>query len=442
MCKRGSVRQGIPLFALLIFLLSVGSLYGELREDPLELLISKSYDFPENTSVRKMYQDVIFSDYPRARMEPVRVLEDEETRKRVRFAIQSQNGSYYILFVNELDYSFPLYSKGTYIIKRNIQDGSFTQIKVFIQSHAESFVRIFPDGERVRLSLFLYGYPLYRDVLLPINIDTAAVVPFAKIIDLTSRIIDWELIFPNPNSYDNDLIVSMVQGIRNNLPLLKDEDDGAMDHEGRFVYIETMKEQDIQGFNCSGFAKWVVDGLYYPLTGSYMPIPLLKAKGIGDRGNRWSDRYEEEEDPYFGLDWTRNIAYQLCRASYPEKEVGKNFADVRNLPFFRYTDDLGYRVEHLQVILYLLSRQDPGHFYLASINDQTEDDVSIRKHFHVAIIFPYYTEDNRHRIAIFERNSEVDIDSFMGRYPRGYVHLVRIPVLSRFEFPMLNYAND
>ena len=90
---------------------------------------------------------------------------------------------------------------------------------------------------------------------------------------------------------------------------LKDSSSGAIDSEGNYT------KDSGNGLNCSGFAKWIVDGFYYPLTEGlserYMSLKLLREKHPEERGPKEILMYEDTRDPYFGLDFTRNMAVQL-----------------------------------------------------------------------------------------------------------------------------------
>jgi len=224
----------------------------------------------------------------------------------------------------------------------------------------------------------------------------------------------------------------MVERIRKDLPLLPDAEDGAMDKNGKLVFIKSAKSQErLPGFNCSGFAKWVADGLYKPRTGSYLDIEDLKKKQLSIRGNRITNRYEEERDPFFGLDWTRNIAQILSGSSDPEGQ------DVRNLPYGRYREDIGFPMDELKGILFYLAVREPGTFYLGSINREYGNEPILRQHYHIVVLFPYFLETGEFRVVVFERNVESDLASLNKRYPGDFIHLVRIEADTIFNPPRI-----
>jgi hypothetical protein len=214
----------------------------------------------------------------------------------------------------------------------------------------------------------------------------------------------------------------MVASLREQVALLPDMDDGAMDDEGRFVYIETGERSAAGGFNCSGFAKYVADGIYYPRHGRLMPIEPLKEKHPDHRGNSWTERFEEERDPYFGLDWIRNIAVMLGPGTGQDPEA----RDVRQVPHFSYVEDVGYPVRDLEALLYFLALEAPGDFYLASVNAEFGKDPPLRQHIHVVVLMPYLNRRGELVTAVFERNRETGVGSLLKRYPNEYIHLVSI----------------
>ena len=211
-----------------------------------------------------------------------------------------------------------------------------------------------------------------------------------------------------------------------------------MDEDGRLVFIESLVLQDQQpGFNCSGFAKWIVDGLYMGLYGSFLPIEPLKTKHVELRGHRWSEPREDDRDPYFGLDWTRNLATAVLSAERGGLEIHPEAADVRQIPFTEYVEDVGFPVSRLAQIMYLLAVRDPGYFYLASVNREFGSEPRLNQHVHVAVLFPYFDQDERFHVAVMERNVETTLESLDRRYHSDNVHLVRVRADVSYTPPLI-----
>jgi hypothetical protein len=361
-----------------------------------------------------------------------RILLQPETGSRVKFQILTQNNARYYLFLNETAAGYPIAARGNMIIKRSLEDGRFLQLKVFFRDRDDCFIRLFPQGSRCALDVFLLGHKLYQRVMLPLSFETLITAPFRQVIQLTAAAVDWPLLLHTGEGEADSRVEQVLQGIRPLLPGLPDFDDGAMDKAGRFVRIEDGLEVETGGLNCSGFAKWVVDGFYYPLTGRLLDPEALKEKHVGLRGNRWSDRYEEERDPYFGLDWSRNLALALAGARAPHFPGDPESCDVRESLFLRYTEDVGYPVRDLELLLYLESREHPGYIYIGSLNRDTGTNPALRQHFHLIVLFPYFDRRGSFRLAVLERNVETGLSSVLERYAADYVHLVRLDARGEF----------
>jgi hypothetical protein len=230
-----------------------------------------------------------------------------------------------------------------------------------------------------------------------------------------------------------------VMLLRTRLKSLRDAEDGAMDSDGRFVFIRdgSAQQPGKGGFNCSGFAKFVMDGFYKPLTGKLADVGALKERSLDARGNRWSSAYEEQRDPYFGLDWSRNLARVLAAARTGERLPPAEFADVRGLERFPYVEDVGYPIESLEAILYLLARREPGFLYIGSLNREAEDGTPVRQHHHLAVFFPYLDDKSVTRVVVMERNVETSLASLQKRFPRDSVHLVRVDSEGDFAPPQI-----
>ena len=349
----------------------------------------------------------------------------------------------------------PIYAQGSWIIKRSLADGRFLQAKVFLKSDPGVFLRIYPDGDRSRLDLVLYGGVIDREVPIPVPFERVCVSRMADIVDWTRDLVDWRLFSPRPGLYAN--VASMVAAIRERLGGLNYAADGALDAQGQAVQIRDGSPQAGKpGLNCSGFAKWVVDGFYGPLTGTYLDPRAMAERHIGSRGGDWSNVYEKSLDPYFGLDWTRNLARALAKAALPEEEHSLTGSDVNIAPFALFapstaepvnggsiyepynapTSSLGYAARGLKALLYVLAVRDPGDIYLASVARSSGGKLAgLWRHYHVAVLAPYFDENGEFRPVVFESDVETSVESLVSRAPDEMIHLVRISALSDFEPP-------
>lgn len=388
---------------------------------------------PENDEARRELEDLFYLPGTALLKTEDRILAQRSAGTRVKFQIQRQGKYLYYLFQNEEGSSYSVAGAGNYIIKRDLESGRFLQIKVFLRNHPGCFVRLFPKDNRTSMDVYLFGIAVDRGVLLPSQLQSLLTEPFTKVMALTKTTVQWERLLYRGGV--DALLLDHINHIQRILPSLSDRDDGAMDAECKFVYIESgLPQQGSGGLNCSGFAKWISDGFFFPLTGKYLEIETLKEKHFEYRGNRWSLRFEEERDPYFGLDWSRNLAVALWEALGYSTKSPEDY-DVRQVDYLRYREDVGFPVGELELLLFLEASSNPGQFYIGSLNREYGGEPVLRQHFHLVVLFPYFTASGAFRVAVFDRAQESSLEGIPRRFPGAYIHLVRLPLGDSFVPP-------
>jgi hypothetical protein len=334
-----------------------------------------------------------------------------------------------------------------------------------LRSDPGTFFRIYPDGDRSKLDLVVYGGVLGREVPLPVPFERAFAATMADIASWTGSLVDWSLFSPRVGMYRE--VRAFVAETRRRLPSLRYSDDGTLDDAGRPVYIATGAPQaSPTGLNCSGFAAWAADGFYRPLTGRLLDPKALAERRIEARATKAADRFESDLDPFFGLDWTRNIAKALLDARYPSRPHDLVESDVRISPFAlvasgvsgmpdavnggsayldypAYQRDLGYETTGLKSLLYVLALREPGSIYLASLSRKSGGAIpGLSRHYHVAVLAPYFEETGEFKVAAFESDVETSVEAIMARVPKDFVHLVRIKAERDYDPPALPDGAD
>jgi hypothetical protein len=405
---------------------------------------------PENSYVRSLYLDRILGPIEAARELSADVLNEPGYEHQVQFFVQEEKDIIYFCFYHGKDINFARPVTGSIVLQRSRATGRLMKMKIFYKDEADSYISIEPEGEdSSAMDILLLGDPMQQDIILPFSLEEAAAKPVAELMRSAAAYVDWSFYlpreeFPFPVLSGTD---DLVQQIRPYLGQLNDVDDGAIDVEGRFVYIEDgslQPEEGPVGLNCSGFAKWIVDGVLYPVTGGLLPIDRLKEPHLDYRGNRWSEKVEDAEDPYFGLDWTRNLAvealkvYTAADGSNGGPAGGSGHfdpeaADVDYLRYHEYEEDVGYSVERLKTVLYELARANPNSFYLGSVNELVHGGYELRKHLHVAVFFTWLDEKGGLQVSVMERTEETRLDEFIERYRGEFVHLVEVPHTGVFK---------
>jgi hypothetical protein len=394
---------------------------------------------PENLEVRQAYREVILGTLPENAAAPAAVLSQSDG-SLVQFRVERTGEALYSLFLNQEGAAFPIDSSGSWVIKRSLEDGGFLQAKVFFRSDPDCFVRLFPMGARTQMEVFLFGLPVARRAMLPAAFRELLSAPFARLLELSGTQVRWDLLLWRGEPAADRRQEELIRRIRSALGPLREADDGAMDEAGSYVRIAGGSRQAAGGgLNCSGFAKWVVDGFYAPLAGGrYLGLAELKQRHPQLRGNRWSERYEQARDPYFGLDWARNLASALA-AARGQPGSGPESHDVRRLDYLEYREDVGYPVEELELALFLEAVRHPGSLYLGSLNRELRGrpgEPVLRQHYHLAVFLPYFTPTGEFRAAVFDVGRESAPGDFRRRFAGHFVHLERLDASGEWVAPL------
>jgi len=448
--------------ALLIFTVSFTvQLYADLPSAKIE----------DDSSLRAVLRDSWFNETP-ARVQNKRA--EFHTLKggtRVQVRTESNADEFAIVLARELpgitggsseDSSFPGWAQGSWILTRRKSDGNPVRIRVFPRSDPYTYIQFRPFiDDKCQMDVVLYDAYLIRSMPLPVSFERAMILPVEEILAMAGARFPRKYFDPVPGMYRDTR--EFVSAVRAKLPELQFVDDGAIDENGNYVFINTLGYQNpafpaqAGGLNCSGFAKWIVDGILKPHTGKLLPVAPLK-EGFFSRGSSYTEPWEPIRDPFFGLDWIRNLASAagtILRssswASLAEFEVrAQPFSQVIQRqnggsairPYPGFLPDGGYGFEGLHALLYTLAIDEPGRIYLAAVNNELRAPITasnprglprIRQYFHIAVLVPYFDENGYFRIVVFESAAETSFNFFRNRYHGNYVNLVRIPVDGSFN---------
>lgn len=402
----------------------------------------------ENVEIRQLAEQTLLDlTFERASV-PSRFYIQKSSPISVTLFISKGQTEFFLDFVNNIPTTERQkkeprhYTRGSYFFEKNLSTNEFTRIKVFIQDNQDSYILVEPEDDyRSRLSVFIYGNRFYSNIPVPMGMRSVSISPLAKLMAVTRYQVDWASLF-QPAAYPEWQTVRwMIDQIQPQLAYVRLNGDGAQDEHGNFVFIENLQAQPTasRGFNCSGFVKWIIDGLYKPLTqqGNLIPIEPLKREGLRESDNRWNDLYSELRDPYFGLDWIRNLAYAIRKARWPLQQVDLYSEDARNTNFSTFFNDIGYPLENIESALYELAIKHPGEIFLGSISTEFGAKPVLRQHRHVATFFPYFDDYGNFRISVFDLGYERSISSLVKAFPTGFVYFVRVEASRDFALPAL-----
>ncbi len=226
-----------PVIFLFFFsLLSVSGLYSIDLETGQGII-------PDNYEVRREFRNIIFGANSEIEKQKIAVSESFLTGNLVRFSVLKKGSDYYFLFINgDLD-TFKAVSPGTYIIKRDIQSGRITQIKIFLKESKDTYLKITERKGKTLLEMMFYGSPVYRDILIPVSINELVLSPFDRIVELSEYMVDWSFLSRQFDADSNSKLKNISSKIQDRLSDLRDSDDGAQDENGNFVFIDSMSGQ-------------------------------------------------------------------------------------------------------------------------------------------------------------------------------------------------------
>jgi hypothetical protein len=373
----------------------------------------------------------------------------------VQVRAEVRGGEISVLLARERNGAFPGWAQGSWIYTRSLASGDPLRIRIFLRSDPQLFVQFRPLGaDKSQIDLVVYEAYVVRGLPIGIPFERLLTQPLEETLSAAGNRFPRRYFDPDPRLYwnicpsQNNPTNNLIARIRSRLPPLRFRDDGAIDEEGRYVFIEDLRPQDNPGgLNCSGFVKWVGDGMLRPITGKRLTIPPLKAPVTSRTSSLASN--PAYRDFHFGLDWTRNLALEAARtlrspgfAALENVEVRKEtFASlidrtggstaIRSYPGFLL--DAGFSIEGLRPLLYTLAIDEPGYIYLVSANKERGPAPPQRQHYHVAVLIPYFNEYGNFQTAVFESAAETDLAGFIRRHPQGMVNLVRIPAEGVFD---------
>jgi len=408
--------------------------------------------FPDSGSLRASLYDKVLAA-PRAEVLRLKPSVYENEYGRFRLSTESTKEAFYLILSASRGGDYPVWAQGSWVIKRDMADGRFLQAKVFLRSDPGCFLRIFPSGERSLMDVVLYGAVLNKDVVLPASFDKVIASPLGTLVAWTKDLVDWRLWSPNPADYKG--LTAFSSAIRSRLGGLRYADDGGLDAQGRPIFIATGAPQPrLPGLNCSGFAQWVVDGILGPQGIEWLDYNALKETHPELRQAAVDKSLEARYEPFFGLDWTRNLARARAAALGPGRLPGVTENDVDDSPFSLYSAsgsalnggppyqafpaydvDSGYQMRGIKAILYLRAMRDPGAAYLASLS--RVDSTGLRRHYHVSLLLPWFDEGGDFRVDVFESAAETSLGAILKRAPGDRIHLVRLAPSPDFDPPRL-----
>lgn len=209
-----------------MLLLAVVVLFGITRGAGAQVVFQtrpSQFFFPDSSETRLSYQPRLTGPLRDVIGRPDQVHLQRSTSRRIQYRVITEGDGVYQLFLVEHGNEFPVAGAGSYIIKRNRDDGSFEQVKIFLRTDQDFFVRVFPGSANVsRMDVVLAGDVVHRSVRVPLSFERILLEPFDMLADVSRHVVDW-----------------------NRLGIVYDEDDDTRAYQIARYFAETGQLPDV-----------------------------------------------------------------------------------------------------------------------------------------------------------------------------------------------------
>lgn len=379
-----------------------------------------SLDYTDTVNIRKafFYTEENWDKYVN------KVVKKIDNNNKIGFICNIDNDNYEMLFYPANNGWKDIYSFGRISYQFN-KEKELLKVKVYFQSNNNSYL-LFDKDNKGHFDAYLFG-KLYRKDLVYYNpIDSLKYISLTAILSLLEKNnIDKELLI---NKDDSKFKYSFIKKVIKPSMGKKYADDGAIDQYGKYVYISNLKEQSVKdrGLNCSGFLKEVAENYIrlYKKDHKNLNINELKHRREKERENISYQYLDLEYDPFFGLDWSKNIAdkiNEMCELDIISSE------EIQNDKYLSYFRNRGYKTEDIKEIIFRNQQKDPSNFYILIFNKLRRAKPIIPEFHHISIIVPYF-KDHHFYIRVFESNEETGFNNLISLHKNEMVSIIKVPI--------------
>ncbi|NLM01180.1 MAG: hypothetical protein GX220_06985 [Treponema sp.] len=349
--------------------------------------------------------------------------------------------------------SYPAETTGSWVLIRDKKTQKPVCIKWFFHTDSQVYVQFRPNGKKTLIDFLVFDAFFAKDVPMGLKFENIYGLSFVAMKKITVNTLPWEVTDVNKGMYS--AIHQMVEIIRENLERIVYDKNIVLDEDGKHVNITTGEEKIILKENeqsnklylsSAGFAKWIIDGLSIPITGSALRIEPLKVPTQRFASGSLNETVNAKYNINFSLDWTRHLAAaSLSITSGKTLKYNASTVDVSVYPFSyvktekgierasEFIKNVGYDSKVLKPLFFCLATTEPDYFYLCAIRESNHRTPEVLYFNEVAIVFPWFDESGHFLVTVFESGIETSLDSFIRRYSDNYVHLTRVKASEYFK---------
>ena len=146
---------------------------------------------------------------------------------------------------------FPGWAQGSWMVTRRKDTGAGTLIRFFPRSDQNTHIQFRPfDREKSFMDVILYGANISKSIPVAAPFERLYTMQLKDILSLVENKIPLRYFEPDPVDYKDSR--KMIEQVRSRLSGLRFADDGAIDENGNYVFIETLRPQNPNraGLNC------------------------------------------------------------------------------------------------------------------------------------------------------------------------------------------------
>lgn len=293
-----------------------------------------------------------------------------------------------------------------------------------------------PYNDRVKVDVVVYNQRIYNEAVIPISWEEISKKNFEDIIEASNKLLDWDLLLASQPKSQTRAINLITQRIDKALPDIKWADQKALSPQGKWVNIDDGTEYSRNVVNSFGFVKWIADGFYKPATGRMMDLnDLVEEHFTETPDNNWLIRETFKRNPYFGLDWIKNIGLKLNQLFVPNTTV--NEIQFKSIPFYGFNESAGYSSGTLEFLLYYAAAKHPSKFYFLSFSSSSpwDKELTLLEHQRTAVAFPYIDYQGLLSVAYYESGKKLSQKELENRLGDNNVYLVSVELSHLFHLP-------
>lgn len=327
---------------------------------------------------------------------------------------------------------YPYGTAGTWELELDRKTSNPLCVRYFFAGDSEVFVEFHPGvrgyATKSVVDFIIFGEYAARNVTTGITMQQLFTMSFEDVVNLTEHNLPWIDGVFFPELCENNMQMSAV--IQEHLDEFVYVDKAVYDEYGNLCMLKEAALPDVEegkrAISGVGFLKWIVDGLVRPVSGSGLRInPLLKATTSSQND---SGRASDEYDTTLALDWTHNLATAavsvITGINYTFETSGVNVHPTQFSA--KYTENAGYPIDDLKSILYLISANETGYFYLGAVRHEIAEKKAFVTYNECAAFFPYFSKNGVFAVDVFADGQMYTLDEYIESHAGDMIQLTRI----------------